>query len=57
MTKTVRPKAWRNSDLGPREARKQGKCGACGGTGRYQQTINGKQRLSTCRTCNGNGKA
>jgi DnaJ-class molecular chaperone len=50
---TVRPAAWRNSNLGPSEARKQGKCGDCGGTGRFQQPIGGKLVAVICRDCEG----
>lgn len=46
----VRPTAWRNSNLSPKEARKKGLCGACGGHGRFTQVINGKQTLVICNS-------
>lgn len=54
--KTPRPTKWRNSNLGPDEARKQGKCGSCGGNKRFTQTIGGKQTLVVCSNCGGGGQ-
>lgn len=52
----VRPKAWRNSDLSPKQARRQGLCGRCGGNGQFTQTVKGKLTVVPCTDCNRSGR-
>ena len=52
----VRPAAWRNSELGPRQARKKGLCGSCGGKGRFGRPVPGRLGFVVCEDCEGSGK-